>query len=224
MSKRLLYLILTVAWTVVVLLAAHAMRDVIGGRFKTDWLPITSMVLCAVTLAVFFFQWIYRLALKSMNHPVNQIAPIGSDGGNSIELVKGGPLMPDNSNPENKVLHINHGASYHLNTPGGMMNFGPVTVNQNFGTQQTDTAPAQDEPEERVAEVVCSDETIDINSLVEYSANLKSPGICSNTVRKILKDADIEPCATEKDGKVIRNLYPRKEAKGVVSDYMADKR
>jgi hypothetical protein len=200
------------------------MRDVIGGRFRDNWLSITSMVLCAVALFAVFLRWVRRLAFAATVYPQRQASAPGSDVKSAIEQAKEQLPMTENPNPDNKVLHINHGPSHHLNTPGGMMNFGPVTVTQNFGTQQTPEEPVQQKSGEGIAGTIGGDETIDINSLVELSAKVKSPGICSNTVRKILKDAGITPCAIEKDGKATRNLYPRKESQGVVSAYMTDKR
>ena len=130
--------------------------------------------------------------------------------------------MPEKPNIDNRVLHINRGPSYH-NTSGGMMNFGPVTVHQNFDSRQTDADSAHDNLPERDAEVIPDDETIDINGLVELSEKLKSPGVSRNTIDNILKKAGIKPSATEKDGRTIRNLYPRQKSQSVVADYLADR-
>lgn len=130
--------------------------------------------------------------------------------------------MPDKPNIDNRVLHINRGPSYH-NTSGGMMNFGPVTVHQNFDARQADADSSHDNLEERDAEVIADDETIDIGGLINFSEKLKSPGVSRNTIDNILKKANIKPCATEKDGRTIRNLYPREKSQAAIASYLADR-
>lgn len=206
-------------WTISVLLFFRVLGLMVGGNFREYWVLIAAA-------STVFISFLVNL-LKRFNlpgDPENKQPTPSADASmvNALTVMGDGTCMPDNPNVEHKTLHINHGTSYH-NTPGGMMNFGPVTVHQNFGDGQANPESAQEEPREKAVEVVADDETIDINSLVDLSANIKSPGVSRNTVDNILKKAGIKPCATEKDGKTIRYLYPRKESLSAIAGYLADK-
>lgn len=194
----------------------------LGNDIRDLWMQIAG---ASALFLMFFINLVKRIRLPDDKEGEQAIMPVLSAAeaeGNAITATKDGIVMTDNPNVDNKVLHINHGPSYH-NTSGGMMNFGPVTVNQNFGPQQANVEPTPDNLQDRDAEVVPGDETIDISGLIDFSVKLKSPGVSRNTVDNILKKANIKPCATEKDGKAIRNLYPRKESQSAVSEYLADK-
>ncbi len=209
-------------WTVGVILIAHSLRDVIGGEFKEYWFIITALIVVVGTAFIEFLRWVARLAHAESERPEERAPVPGSLVVRGDNAIQGNLTMAEKQTPNQNVLHINSGTSYH-NAPGGMLNFGPVTVNQNFGGQQDESQAAQSESTDIDAEDGSMDEMIDINSLIDFSVKLKSPGVSRNTITRILKDADIKPCDREKNGRTIRNLYPRKESQCAVADYLADK-
>ncbi len=146
-----------------------------------------------------------------------------ANGASAIAKTKEAITMPDKPHIYiDKMMNVNHGTINH-NTPGGTMNFGSVTYNQNSEVQPANGKPEKESSQDGVAGAIGDDETIDINSLVDFSERLKSPGVARNTIDNILKKAGIKPCTTEKDGRNIRYLYPRKESQAAVASYLADK-
>lgn len=210
-------------WTAGVLLFFRTMAYFIGGFFVEIWVPVAG----ASAIFLIYFSDI----LKSFHlpgdakgkQPALPTLPAGANSENAIAMIKDATTMPDKPHIYiDKVMNVNHG-TINQNTPGGMMNLGPVTVHQNIGTPQSAPESAEGEPKESAAHIIGDDETIDINGLVDFSERLKSPGVARNTIDNILKRAGIKPCATEKDGRTIRNLYPREKSQAAIASYLADR-
>ena len=214
-------------WVAGLLLFFRAMTHFfafLGGDLRDFWMLIAG----ASTVFIVFWGlllWRWRLLGNAGNEQaVLPAIAAGMNDENAIAVIKETTTMPDKPHIYiDKVLTVNHG-TINQNAPGGTMNLAPVTYNQTFETRQATGETAQGEPQDEAAGTLGVDEAIDIKGLAEYSAKLKPPGVCANTVRKILNDADIQPCAAERDGRTTRNLYPRVESQNAVSEYMTKKR
>ncbi len=210
-------------WAAAIMLFFRLMGHIAGGNFRDFWLIIATASTMFITFLVCLlrrFQLPGDTAGKSSALPVHVAEPANaiamSTMGNEV-------AMTDNQDNGTKILHINTGTSFH-NTPGGMMNFGHVTVTQHFDTPQAAPATANAEQQNQTAEPAVADDVIDINGLVDFSATVKSPGVSRNTIDKILREKNIKPCRTEKNDRAIRNLYPGKEAKAAIHEYFDDKK
>lgn len=135
-------------WTAGVLLFFRAVAYFVGGDFIEIYVPIAGA--CTIFF-VYFSDIVKRFRLPGDAEGKPSALPVSSDdtiGGNALLTTKDATTMPDKPNVYiDKVLNINHG-TINQNTPGGTMNFAPVTYNQNFAAPvapQDETETANDE-------------------------------------------------------------------------------
>lgn len=213
-------------WAGGILLFFRAMTYLIaflGGDIRDFW-PLLAGA--STAFIVFWGLLLLRWRLPGRPESEQLVLPSLSataNGTNAMVMTEETPPMPNKSHIHiDKMLNINHGVVNH-NSPGGTMNFGPVTYQQTFETQQPQKEPTQEKQRDATADMVGDGETIDINGLLDFSAKIKSPGVSRTTMDKILRKANIKPCRTEKDGRTIRNLYPRKESQVAIVAYFSEK-
>ncbi len=144
--------------------------------------------------------------------------------------------MANNGNPSfTFTAPVSINTTTNHNAPGGIISNAPVTINQYYDKPKPapsiidaeiiEPAPASANAEQQKQnpEPTTDDDVIDINGLIDFSETVKSPGVSRNTIDKILREKNIKPCRTAKNGKAIRNLYPSKKAKATIREYFADK-
>ena len=120
----------------------------------------------------------------------------------------------------NPVIHNNHTTNVtNNNVQGGIIGSGTVHVHQHIEEKNAGLPIRQED-----AEAVDFDESdmADVNELIEYSAKLMLGGVSRNTIKKIMRDANIKH-ERKKVGQAIRHYYPRKDGQSAIAQYVADK-
>lgn len=135
-------------WTCGVLLFFRAVAYFIGGFFLEVWVPIAGV---STIFFIYFGDIVKRFRLPGDTEDKQSALPTSTASAtdeNARPATKDATTMPDKPNIYiDKVLNINHG-TINQNTPGGTMNFAPVTYNQNFAAPQApqaETEVAKDE-------------------------------------------------------------------------------
>ena len=236
-AKVAVYLFAFASWAFAMLLMYGILGMIFREHFEKYRLTIFIILFgCGAFLAAHMRSLIKDGILKATAF-FQPAMPSNTDDQTSNPLTTKEPTaMANNENPSfTFTAPVTISTTTNHNAPGGIISNAPVTINQYYDKPKpapsiidaeiVEPAPASTDTESQNQnpEPAAADDVIDINGLVAYSVKAKSPGVSRNTIDKILREQNIKPCRTEKDGKVIRNLYPRKESQAAILKYFADK-
>ena len=222
-------------WTAAILLFFRFLGYLVGGNFREFWLIIAT----ASTLFITFL--VYLLKCFRLPDEAEAVSSIPNDGSTEpysiLPMTKEPTAMANNENPSfTFTAPVSINTTTNHNAPGGIISNAPVTINQYYDKPKPAPAiidaelikpapaSANAEQQNQNPEPAAADDVIDINSLIDFSATVKSPGVSRNTIDKILREKNIKPCRTEKNDRAIRNLYPAKESKAAIREYFDDKK